>query len=89
MVSIAALLNLFMIYTRNMREFAMVAVWAIIAIAIRHWGEIPSLQWVCVFWAVVLFVTIAVHGYKNRNTRSYNREKNRFRYIFKFNGTFF
>ena len=71
MVSIAALLNLFMVYTRSMREFAMVAIWAIIAIAIRHWGEIPSLQWACVFWVVVLAVAIAVHGYKNRHTNPF------------------
>ncbi len=73
MVSIAALLNLFMIYTRNMREFAAVAIWAIIAIAIRHWDHIPLLQWACVFWAVVLGIAISVHGYKNRKTNPFTQ----------------
>lgn len=68
MVSIAALLNLFMIYTRNMREFAGVGVWAIVAIAVRHWGEIAAVQWTCVAWAVVLTAAILLHGYKNRDT---------------------
>ncbi len=73
MVSIAALLNLFMVYTRNMREFAMVGIWALIAIAVRHWNVIPSIQWVCVFWAVVLAVAIAVQGFKNRHTNPFMR----------------
>lgn len=71
MVSIAALLNLFMIYTRSMREFAMVAIWAFIAIAVRHWNVIPSLQWVCVCWAVVLGVAVFIHGYKNLRTNPF------------------
>lgn len=68
MISIAALLNLYMIISRNMREFAGVGIWAIVAIAVRHWGDIPNIQWVCVFWALVLFFSISVHGYKNRET---------------------
>lgn len=68
LISIAALLNLFMIYARNMREFAAVGVWAIVAIAVRHWGEIPALQWTSVFWAVVLAAAILLHAFKNRET---------------------
>jgi hypothetical protein len=68
MVIVAALLNVFMILTRNMREFAIVGVWALLAIAIRHWGEIPSLQWTALVGAVVLLIAISIHGYRNRAT---------------------
>lgn len=36
MIIIAALLNIFMVLTRNMREFAIVGVWALVAIFVRH-----------------------------------------------------
>ncbi len=73
MISIAGLLNLFMIYTRNMREFALVGVWAITAIAVRHWNEIPLLQWTSVFWVVVLLIAVSVHAYKNRKTNPFKK----------------
>lgn len=68
MIILAVILNLFMIATRNLREFASVGVWALIAIAVRHWGSLPSLQWTAILGALVLFIAISIHGYKNRAT---------------------
>ena len=68
MISIAGILNLAMIYLRNMREFASVGVWALIAIAVRHWDSMPTLQYTAAIWAVVLVVAIMIHAYKNRRT---------------------
>lgn len=68
MIIIAVILNLFMIATRNLREFATVGVWALIAIAVRHWGSLPSIQWTALIGAIVLFIAISIHGYKNRKT---------------------
>jgi len=68
MISVAGILNLFMIYTRNMREFAAVGIWSLLAIASRHWDEIPTLQWTAVFWAVLLIIATTAHAYKNRAT---------------------
>lgn len=73
MVSVAGILNLIMLYTRSMREFAAIGVWAITAIAVRHWGQIPVLQWTCVFWGVTLFVAILVHGHINRDTNPFRK----------------
>src|SRR5690606_9894891 len=36
MISVAVLINLLIVYKRNMREFAAVGVWALIAIYVRH-----------------------------------------------------
>src|SRR5690606_3565618 len=36
MISIAVLINLLIVYRRNMREFAAVGIWALFAIYIRH-----------------------------------------------------
>jgi hypothetical protein len=66
MMSVAGVLNLVMIYKRNMREFATVGIWALVAIAVRHWDVIPLLQWIALFWAAVLAIAIGAHGFKNR-----------------------
>ena len=60
MISVAAMLNIFMVIKRNMREFAVVGIWALMAIAARHWNEIPILQWSAVAWSVVLLVAISM-----------------------------
>lgn len=69
MVLIAAGVNLFMIVTRNMRAFAVVGIWALVAISVRHWENIPVLQWTALACALVLIIAIAIHGYRNRATR--------------------
>jgi hypothetical protein len=71
MISVAGILNLVMIYTRSMREFALVGVWALLAIAARHWGEITLLQWVSLFWAALLTVAVFAHGMKYRKTNPF------------------
>ncbi|MEB2775758.1 hypothetical protein SYJ56_10610 [Algoriphagus sp. D3-2-R+10] len=68
MIIVAVTLNLYMIATRNLREFASVGVWALIAISVRHWGSIPTLQWTALIGAIVLFIAISYHGYQNRAT---------------------
>ena len=68
MILVATILNFFMIITRNMREFALVGVWALAAISVRHWGSIPVLQWTALTGALILFIAISVHAYRNRAT---------------------
>jgi len=68
MIVVAALLNLLMILTRNMREFAAVGVWALLAISVRHWGEIPLLQWSALISSIILLIAIFIHGYRNQAT---------------------
>ncbi|WP_425637207.1 hypothetical protein ACPUEN_17410 [Algoriphagus yeomjeoni] len=72
MIIVAVVVNLFMIATRNLREFACVGIWALIAIAVRHWESIPAIQWTALIGASVLFVAVSIHGYKNRNTAPFN-----------------
>lgn len=73
MISVAGLLNLVMIQTRNMREFASVGMWAIAAIAVRHWDKIPIIQWTCVLWLILLGVALLRHSYKNRHMGPFRR----------------
>lgn len=73
MISVAGVLNLIMVFTRNMREFALVGVWSIAAIAVRHWDEIATLQWTSVVWAAILTASIMYHAYKNRHEGPFRR----------------
>jgi hypothetical protein len=68
MLLVATCLNLLMILYRNMREFAAVGIWALIAIAYRQWDIFPMIQWTALSGAMILFIAIAIHGYMNRAT---------------------
>jgi hypothetical protein len=68
MILLATGVNLFMIITRTMREFAVVGAWALVAIAVRHWDSILVLQWTALACAMVLLIAVTIHGYRNRAT---------------------
>lgn len=68
MICIATALGTFMIFKRNMREFAMVIVWALIAIAVRHWGVYPLLQYAAIVGAAVLVIYSGYHASQNKAT---------------------
>ncbi|WP_373517479.1 tryptophan-rich sensory protein [Pricia sp.] len=68
MIAVATLLNIIMIWKRNMREFAAVGIWSLIAIFIRHRDSIDSLANTAMACSIILFVIAAIHGYRNRET---------------------
>ncbi len=68
MIAIATLLNTVMIWKRNMREFAIVGVWSLIAIFVRHRNSIDSLANMALTCSIILFVIIGIHGFRNRET---------------------
>ena len=68
MISIAVIINALMIYLRNMREFAGVGIWALIAIYVRHQGSQETIAYVALGGAIVLALYAGYHGFKNRKT---------------------
>ena len=68
MIVIATTINLLMIWYRNMREFASVAVWALVAIYVRHSGSIDDIAYLSLGAAILIFINTAIHGYQNRAT---------------------
>ena len=68
MISIAVIINALMIYLRNMREFAGVGIWALIAIYVRHQGSQELIAYVALGGAIVLALYAGYHGFKNRKT---------------------
>lgn len=73
MIVIAGILNLVMIWKRNMREFALVGVWALIAIAVSNWDGVQSIVYTSLIVAVILFLSISIHGYRNRETNPFKK----------------
>jgi len=74
MISIATLLALFMIFTRNMREYAAVFIWALIAIAVRHSDQIASITWTAIIGAAIIGIASGIHVYKHRATLPFIRK---------------
>jgi hypothetical protein len=68
MILIAGILNLWVTWTRNMREFALVGAWALAAIAAANWESNQTVVLTAIITAVILFVSSSFHGYKNRAT---------------------
>ena len=73
MIGVVTILNLAMVAFRNMREFTAVGMWALVAIAVRHWGEIPEIQWSAMVAVILLAFASSVHAYKNRKTLPFIR----------------
>lgn len=76
MIVFATLLNIIMVKARNMREFACVGVWALIAISVRHWDKLPTLQWTSIICAFILLIIISIHGYQNRKSNPFSKIEN-------------
>lgn len=66
MILVAGIINLVITWTRNMREFALVGVWALVAIAVANWNEHSLIAITSLAVAAVLFISSSIHGYKNR-----------------------
>jgi len=71
MILVAGILNLFITWNRNMREFAMVGVWALIAIAVANWEVQPTIVYTAIVTAIILFLSSSVHAYINRSTNPF------------------
>ena len=74
MIVIAALLNIFMILNRNMREFAAVGVWALAAIFFRHQDSNHLIAYTALVAGILVFSVITWHGYKNRHTNPFRKK---------------
>ncbi|QLE00748.1 tryptophan-rich sensory protein [Galbibacter sp. BG1] len=77
MIMVATVLNVVMIYKRNMREFAGVGVWALAAIYVRHRETQENIAYIAIGGAVIIVIYMLLHGYKNRATAPHIKLKQR------------
>lgn len=68
MIIAAALLNILIIYKRNMREFAAVGVWALLAIFVRHKSDYGTIASTALVSAMIILLYILYQGFVNRKT---------------------
>jgi len=68
MILVAAIINLGVTWIRNMREFALVGSWALIAIAVANWNEAEAVVITAIAAAVVLFISSGIHAYIHRKS---------------------
>lgn len=68
MVVVATLLNLALVYFRNMREFAAVGIWALFAIYIKQQENVESVAYTALAGAILIGLYVAYHGFINRKT---------------------
>lgn len=71
LIVVATLINLAVIYKRNMREFAAVGVWALFAIYIRHRDGLEILAYTALACSAILLSVILFHGYSNRKSNPF------------------
>lgn len=68
MIVIATLINLIITWKRNMREFAIVGAWALVAIGIANQDLENTVAYTAFIAAAVLILSSSIHGFKNRDT---------------------
>lgn len=68
MIIIAGIINLVVTWKRNMREFALVGAWALIAISVANWDISQTVANTALAVAIILIISSGYHGYINRAT---------------------
>ncbi|MHA4808597.1 hypothetical protein ACX0G9_10855 [Flavitalea flava] len=66
MILVAGGINLFMTWMRNMREYAFVGVWALVAVGVANRDRESPVAPTAFFVAGILFLSSCIHGYRNR-----------------------
>ncbi|HEX5553692.1 MAG TPA: hypothetical protein VFX43_10635 [Chitinophagaceae bacterium] len=66
MIIVTAIINLWITWNRNMREFAMVGAWGLVAVAVANWHGQAAIVWSAMVAAVIVLASSMIHGYKNR-----------------------
>jgi len=79
LIALSAGIYLYLIFARNLREAALVGVWGLVAITIRHWEQVDPVAWAAVIAALILFIAAGYHGYKNRDTSPVAKLKKSFK----------
>lgn len=75
MIAVTTVINLVITWTRNMREFALVGVWGLVAVGIANRGDENLNFYTALVAAAILFVSSGIHGYKNRKYSPWQKMK--------------
>nr|WP_295932154.1 tryptophan-rich sensory protein [uncultured Dyadobacter sp.] len=66
MILVAGAAYVWLTWVRNLRESAMVGVWALVAVAVANWGTTPVVVVSALTVSAVILVSSGIHAYRNR-----------------------
>lgn len=69
LITIAVLIHTVMVWTRHLRVFAFVAVWALVAIFMRHKDTLESVGYYALVSAITLMIIIGLHTYSRYRSK--------------------
>ncbi|WP_296317300.1 tryptophan-rich sensory protein [Winogradskyella sp. UBA3174] len=75
LITIAIVINQYILWKRNMREFAVVGAWALIGIGNANKGTNASILYFAFAGAAILLICCAIHTYQNRATNPFIKLK--------------
>ncbi|TXD82785.1 tryptophan-rich sensory protein [Subsaximicrobium wynnwilliamsii] len=75
MIGVALIVNLAITWKRNMREFALVGAWALVAIAYANYEKHDVIVYSAALAAAILVISSGIHGAKNKDTNPFNKCK--------------
>lgn len=67
-LTVATGVYLFLIWKRNMREAALVGVWAFLAIAAKHAERNETIRTAAIALTIIILIAISLHAFRNRKT---------------------
>jgi hypothetical protein len=68
LIIVATAINLMVTWKRNMREFALVGAWALVAIAVANWDTQETIKYIALISAGMLLLSSSIHAFINRAT---------------------
>jgi hypothetical protein len=68
MIGVAGLINLFMTWNRNMREFALTGIWGLVAVTVSNWDKNQEVSIVALSVSGLLLFSTFLHAYQNRRS---------------------
>ncbi|WP_179008576.1 tryptophan-rich sensory protein [Winogradskyella forsetii] len=75
MIVVALIINQYVLWKRNMREFASVGAWALIGIGMANKGSNDQILYDAFAAAAILLICCGIHGYQNRATNPFKKLK--------------
>lgn len=60
MIAVATMINIYVVRSKGIKSYGAIGVWALIAVSLRHWDLLPSIQWAALLGALAISLTMLV-----------------------------
>ncbi len=66
-IGVSMAIFVYVLLTRNMPVFALVGAWALVAIAVKHWGQNAIVQWIAALAAIIILTSVIYSSSRKTN----------------------